>query len=183
MQDIPTSLEYVAGKMVEVMNVGTVISASSQIIGMTIGKIQNDHENVIVRSIKHEIGPLKVLIGNDNATKNIGEKVNISGNATFSNESIEENLATMDIPSSIFQNTSNNISIYSLSFKNGAFFQNDQTDVGSSVLSVTINNKKIENLQTPIDIQFKINQRQHKKNLTCRYWSENESKGEFHGFK
>lgn len=165
---MPKTLEGVARKITDILDVGTSVSAGNEEIAMNIGKIKsNMSDKIVVTSEKEYDDLLEINIGDSNSTKT---------KKSFNNSKEYGTVARMFIPHLNFENTSS-ISIYALSYMNGVFFQNDQTDVGSSVLSVTINNKKIDNLQTPIDILFKINkmQRQHK-NLTCRYWNETTSK-------
>lgn len=167
MHDFPTSLEYIAGKMTETLDVGEVISVKTQNIGITVAKMKKqNHGSFVITSIRQSGGALECLI---NTTDGDDPYIN--------KDKKEEYLAIMDIPASIFPNISN-ISIYSLFYKTGAFFENEQTDIGSSILSVTVNNKKLENLKTPIDIQFKVDQFEMKldRNLTCSYWNKSISK-------
>ena len=116
-------------------------------------------------------------------TNNGVEEVSIQTSQLDS--SVNNNEAVMSIPSSLW--SSKNIStpqIYSFSFKNDNLFvskKNNGTgriyDVGSKILSATVPNAKIDNLEEPIKITFTIPRSNYMK---CSFWNDSSGKRFFY---
>lgn len=80
--------------------------------------------------------------------------------------------AVMKIPRSAFNNK-NNIALYSFSFRQDTLFGNKELKTtGSSVLSASVVDRKLDNLKSPINITFKAGSAVGNQFPNCSFWNE-----------
>ena len=83
----------------------------------------------------------------------------------------------MKIPSSVFKDRIQNISLFSFSFRQDTLFQGDTSrTTGSRILSTTVVNKKLANLTSPINITFNSRLTIENQHPNCSFWDETTGK-------
>lgn len=156
---IHSTLDSVASLVTNKLNSGQTLSIEKKNIGFTARNMKMKDDITVIAKINSQ-GMVECQI-ND---------------SSMLSTEVSNAEASIHFPKKNFDNFSD-IVIYSFSYRTSTFFETATVQVGSSILSATINNIQLKQVLVPISLQFKslagslhLNQRQ------CKYWNENSSR-------